>query len=182
MMALVFASSQLLVTQFGRCEAEGEVKDWSKNFEMHGGKIARMSNTRYVLDTSALLTFIEDEDGAARVEELLKLPSTLVTWISLLEVSYITRQERDAAEADQRYALLKALPISLLWGVDEPTLLTAARLKAQYRLSFADTLIAACAIQAGTTLVHKDPEFEQLIAEVALEALPYKAKQTRKSD
>lgn len=69
-----------------------------------------MSNLRYLIDTSALLSFIEDEDGAARVEELLQLPSTIITWINLLEVSYITRQERDAAEADQRYALLKALP------------------------------------------------------------------------
>lgn len=138
-----------------------------------------MSNVRYVLDTSALLTLIEDEDGATRVEELLHLPSTIVTWVSLLEVAYITRQERDAAEADQRYALLKALPITLLWSIEEPTLLTAARLKAQYRVSLADTLIAACAIQAGAVLVHKDPEFEQLASEVVCEALPYKPKQAR---
>lgn len=141
-----------------------------------------MSNPRYLLDTSALLTLIEDEEGAIRVEELLRLPSTIITWISLFEVTYITRQERDAAEADQRYALLKSLPISLLWAVDEPTLLTAARLKAQYRASLADTLIAACAIQAGAILVHKDPEFEQLSGEVALEPLPYKPKQTRKNN
>lgn len=73
-----------------------------------------MTNARYLLDTSALLTLIEDEDGAIRVEELLRLPSTIITWVSLLEVTYITRQERDAAESDQRYALLKALPVSLL--------------------------------------------------------------------
>ena len=138
-----------------------------------------MSERRYLLDTSALLTLIEDEDGADRVAALLRLPSTIITWVSLLEVVYITRQERDAVEADQRYALLKALPATLLWPVDEPTLLTAARLKAQYRLPLADTLIAACAIQANATLVHKDPEYEQLAEQVTLEALPYKPKQAR---
>lgn len=139
-----------------------------------------MSDVRYLLDTSALLTFIEDEEGAARVEALLRQPSTIITWMSLLEVVYITRQERDATEAEQRYALLKALPVTLLWSVDEPTLLTAARLKAAYRVSLADAIIAACAIQAGATLVHKDPEFEQLDDQVVLEALPYKSKQTSK--
>lgn len=140
-----------------------------------------MSNLRYVLDTSALMTLIEDEDGATRVAELLRLPATIITWVSLFEITYITRQERDAVEAEQRYALLKALPVSLLWSVDEPTLLIAARLKALHRASFADTLIAACAIQSGAILVHKDPEFEQFSSEVTLEALPYKPKQPRRN-
>lgn len=89
-----------------------------------------MSSQCYLLDTCALLTLIEDEDGVERVEELLRLPSTIITWMSLLEVAYITRQEHDAAESDRRYALLKALPVSLAWTIDEPTVLTAARLKA----------------------------------------------------
>lgn len=141
-----------------------------------------MNNPRYLLDTSALLTLIEDEDGATRVEELLRTPSTIITWMSLLEVAYITRQERNEAEADQRYALLRALPVSLVWSIDEPMVLTAARLKAQYRLSLADTIIAACAIQLDATLVHKDPEFEQLAHQMTLEALPYKPKQTSKDN
>jgi predicted nucleic acid-binding protein len=140
-----------------------------------------MSDARYLLDTSALLTLIEDEDGAARVETLLRQPSTIISWVSLLEVAYITRQERDATEADHRYALLKALPVSLLWTVDEPTLLAAARLKAQHRLSLADTIIAAYAIQMGAILVHKDPEFEHVADQVTLEALPYKPKQRREN-
>ena len=53
------------------------------------------------------------------METLLCQPSTIISWVSLLEVA-ITRQERDATEADQRCALLKGLPVSLLWTVDEP--------------------------------------------------------------
>ncbi|MCG8349815.1 MAG: PIN domain-containing protein [Chloroflexales bacterium] len=133
-----------------------------------------MSETHYLLDTSALLTLIEDEAGAARVEEVLRTQSAIITWMSLLEVTYITQQERGVAEAEYRYALLKALPVTLLWQVEEATLLTAVRLKAVHRLSLADTLIAAYAMQMKATLLHKDPEFEALTEQVDLEALPYK--------
>ena len=83
-----------------------------------------MSADRYLLDTSAILTLMEDEDGADRV--------------------------------------------------DEPTLLTTARLKARFRVSFADALIAAFAVRSSAVLVHKDPEFEVLADQVPQEPLPYK--------
>lgn len=133
-----------------------------------------MSETRYLLDTSALLTLIEDEAGAARVEEVLRTQSAIITWMSLLEVTYITQQERGVAEAEYRYALLKVLPVTLLWQVEEAALLTAARLKAVHRLSLADTIIAAYTMQMKAILLHKDPEFEALTEQVGLEALPYK--------
>jgi predicted nucleic acid-binding protein len=117
---------------------------------------------------------IEDEEGAARVEQVLREQDAFVTWISLLEVYYITRQERGSAEAEQRYALLKALPVTLLWAMDEPTLLLAGRLKADHRLSLADAIIAAYAQQQGAIILHKDPEFTALADLVGLEALPYK--------
>ncbi len=58
--------------------------------------------------------------------------------------------------------------------MDEATVLTAARFKAVHRLSLADTIIAAYAVQANATLLHKDPEYEALAGQVRLEALPYK--------
>jgi predicted nucleic acid-binding protein len=133
-----------------------------------------MSDQRYLLGTSALLTLIEDEAGAARVEEVLRSQLAIITWMSLLEVAYITQQERGVAEAERRYALIKALPVTLVWQIEEATLLVAARLKAVYRLSLADTIIAAYAMQAKAILLHKDPEFETLAGHVGLEALPYK--------
>jgi predicted nucleic acid-binding protein len=64
----------------------------------------------------------------------------------------------------------------LVWlDDDEPILLTAARIQAKYRLSLADAMIAAFAIQVKATLVHKDPEFESFADFLLLEALPYKA-------
>lgn len=133
-----------------------------------------MSDASYLLDTSALLTLIEDESGAARVEEVLRTQSTIIMWMSLLEVAYITQQERGVVEAERRYALMKTLPVMLVWQMEESVLLAAARLKATHRLSLADTIIAAYAMQTNAILVHKDSEFEALAEQIGLETLPYK--------
>ncbi len=133
-----------------------------------------MEDDRYVLDTSALLTLIEDEVGADRVEQVLSHSQVIMPWLVLLEAYYITQQEHGQAEADRRYALMKQLPASIVWEADEPILLTAARLKAIHRLSLADSIIAAFAVQRDAVLLHKDPEFEALSGQVALEAMPYK--------
>jgi predicted nucleic acid-binding protein len=129
----------------------------------------------WLLDTSALLSFIEDEAGADRVEQALKQPTTLVPWPVLLETHYVTLQEDGQAEADRRVALIKQLDVEILWGMDESTLLTASKLKAEHRVSLADAVIAAFAIRRGAVLMHKDPEFDALAGLLPMEALPYKA-------
>jgi predicted nucleic acid-binding protein len=133
-----------------------------------------VSADRYVLDTSAILALMEDEDGADRVEEILRGGEVLLPFPVLLETYYITLQERSEPVADERYALLRYLSATEIWSVDEPTLLTAARLKARFRVSFADALIAAFAVRSSAVLVHKDPEFEALADQVRQEPLPYK--------
>jgi len=109
------------------------------------------------------------------VEQVLRTEAVIIPWMCSLEVVYITQQERGVAEAERRYALLKALPVTHLWELDEALLLTAARLKATYRLSLADTIIAACAIRERATLLHKDPQYDALAGQLQLEALPYKS-------
>ena len=133
-----------------------------------------MSNALYLLDTSAILTFLEDEDGAERVEAILRQEQIVLPYCVLLEAYYVTLQEQTEDVADRRYALLKQLPATILWEMDEPTLLTAARFKAQHRLSLADAIIAAFALRQDAILVHKDPELEALTGTVEQEILPYK--------
>jgi len=134
------------------------------------------TETLYLLDTSALLTFIEDEDGSDRVEELLKGTGILLPWPVLMETYYITLQKKGRAEADRRYALIRQLKADILWAMDEPILLTAARLKAEHHVSLADAVVAAFAIRNNAVLIHKDPEFEALAGLLPMEALPYKSK------
>lgn len=132
-----------------------------------------MPNTPHLLDTSALLTLLGDEPGAARVEEVLRQENVLIPFVALIEAYYITLQTASQVEAEKRHALLKALPGEVLWAVDEATALTAAKLKAGHGLPFADALIAAFAVARAAVLVHKDRHFDSLAAHVALEPLPY---------
>lgn len=135
-----------------------------------------LTDTLYLLDTSALLTFIEDEDGSDRVEEILRGADILLPWPVLMETYYITLQKKGRAEADRRYALIRQLKADILWEMDEPILLTAARLKAEHHVSLADAVIAAFALQHHAVLIHKDPEFEAFAGFLPMEALPYKVK------
>lgn len=127
---------------------------------------------KFVLDTSALFSLVEDEAGKERVAQILQKEEFILPFITLLEIHYITQQEQGLPEADRRYAVLKQS--NVLWSFDEPTLLTAARLKAENHISMADSMIAAIAIQNNAILVHKDPEYEGLIGELEIETLPYK--------
>ncbi len=133
-----------------------------------------MSADSYLLDTSALLTLFEDEPGAERVEQLLSEGETVIPWVVFLEMHYVTQQECGAVEADRRYATVKQLPAKHLWEMSEPLVLSAARLKALYRVSLADSIVAAYALSENAVLLHKDPEFEALAGKVRQEALPYK--------
>jgi predicted nucleic acid-binding protein len=135
----------------------------------------------YVLDTSAWLTFIEDEDGADIVQDILDRADAgetevLVSFMSFMEVYYISRQERDDQEAKERINLMAHLPIQRVDSNESQGIL-AAQLKAEYRLSVADCWIAALAIERQALLVHKDPEFEQVEKLLNVLKLPYK-KQT----
>lgn len=133
-----------------------------------------MTVETFVLDSSALLTLIEDEAGADRVEDVLRRHRAVLPWVALMEVYYVTKQEQGQAEADRRHTLIKQMPASILWDADEPTILLAGDLKALLRLSFADALIAAIARQHGAVLLHKDPELATLAGQQPVEALPYK--------
>jgi predicted nucleic acid-binding protein len=128
----------------------------------------------YLLDTSAVMTLLEDEPGADRVEEILRNEQVLLTWVTLLEVYYHALRKRGQPFAEQRYTALKQLTDFLVHEVDEPTLLIAGTLKANFRMSLADAMIAAHAIQHEATLVHKDPELAALQGQVRLESLPFK--------
>jgi len=117
---------------------------------------------------------MEDEEGAEEVERIIKEAHVILPFIVLLEVYYISLRERGEEIAIKRYAFLMSLGAETIWDVDEPTLLTAGRFKALYRLSLADALIAALAKRNGAILVHKDPEYEVLSKEVRQVVLPYK--------
>ena len=118
------------------------------------------------------MAYLEAEEGSDRVEDVLTAEEVILPFISLMKLYYISLQEQGQTVADERYAAFRRYPV--FWQFDEQTTLTAARLKAANRISFADSMIAAIAIQQGAILVHKDPEYDELAGQVEMEALPYK--------
>jgi len=133
--------------------------------------VTEAASSLFLLDTSALFALIEDEPGADRVEALLRGEAVLIPAVAGLEVYYVTCQERGEDEADRRLSLIRQLPARWLDQFDERVLIAAGRLKA--RISLADAIIAGFASTAGAILVHKDPEYEAIAAEVQQERLPY---------
>ena len=132
----------------------------------------------YVLDTSAWLTLIEDEPGADTVQELLERARAgeavlLVSFMTFMEVYYVSLQERDLAEACHRVELMAATPVLRVEST-RPLAIVAAELKATNRLSVADAWIAALAKERNAILVHKDPEFELVDGMIQALKLPYK--------
>ncbi|MGZ9164560.1 MAG: PIN domain-containing protein [Anaerolineales bacterium] len=133
-----------------------------------------MADKSFVLDTSALMAFIEKEEGAERVREVLLKKSIIIHWLSIMETVYISQRELGEEEALTRYALLKKLNARIIWDADESLLLNAARIKSTHNLSLADSVIAAIADQHKAILLHKDPEYEPLQDVLEMEILPYK--------
>lgn len=77
----------------------------------------------YVFDTSALLTYIEDEEGSENIENLLIRAEKgeviiYVAFVSLTEVFYITMREKDESEAMDRVNLIQSLAVKIgeLWN------------------------------------------------------------------
>jgi len=132
----------------------------------------------YVLDTSAILTYTDQEDGVAEVATLLENArfrkcQLEVCAISLMEIHYLALRAGGEDQAARLVALIKSWPLVWVYP-DEKILLQAGKMKASYRLSVADALIAAVAKLHRACLVHKDPEFTAISGAVPLLNLPFK--------
>lgn len=132
-----------------------------------------------LLDTSAVFTFVDDETGAEIVAGYLRAGTKarfqlLASFVTLTEIRYITIQEKDESSADYLVGLVKSWPLRWIWP-DERQCLLAARYKAEYGISLADSFVAAAASALNAILVHKDPEFDTLAGIIQMRALPFKS-------
>lgn len=124
-----------------------------------------------VLDSYALLAFLEKEGAYARIQDLLATEDAPVFMnaVNVGEVFYIlSRQRGDRAAEYFLSVVLPGLPISVLDNSFD-NVIAAARLKAKHALSFADCFAAATAIRENAVLVTGDPEFRKLGKAVTVE-------------
>ena len=118
----------------------------------------------FVLDTFALLAYLQDEPAAARIENVLEGAGKekcrlFASIINLGEVLYITERRGGVSKAQDALALIRQLPIEIL-PADEQAVFTAAHIKANHALSYADAFAVAAAIRENAVILTGDPEFE----------------------
>ena len=124
-----------------------------------------------VLDSYALLAFLEKEGAYARIQDLLATEDAPVFMnaVNVGEVFYILSRQRGERAAEYFLSVvLPGLPISVLDNSFD-NVIAAARLKAKHALSFADCFAAATAIRENAVLVTGDPEFRKLGKAVTVE-------------
>lgn len=134
------------------------------------------SATAFVLDSFAVLAYLEGEAAMAVVESKLRLAEAetctiLLSIINLGEVLYITERERGITQVHAVLAAIEQLPIQLL-PADRETVLAAAHIKASHRLSYADSFVVVEAQRRQATILTGDPEFHDVEDLAAIEWLP----------
>jgi predicted nucleic acid-binding protein len=134
------------------------------------GHASRGTPPRYVLDSFALLTWLQDEPGADVVQDLLEkakkaVAEIFVSWMNLSEVYYIVmRRSAEAAPqlaADRVVETIENLPLHIETAGKREAI-AAARIKAIHSMSLADAFAAALAMAKGARIVTGDPEFESI--------------------
>lgn len=123
----------------------------------------------YVLDTSALLTVLNDEEGAdavlgilsatRREEEGSEATTVYLPFMALMELEYLTLRRLSPEEAQKVITMVKAWLVELRESTEEWRS-EAAIVKATTSLSVTDAWICGLARLLGAELVHKDPEYD----------------------
>lgn len=123
--------------------------------------------TPKVLDSFALLAFLNKEAGFDKVRTLLYTAEAtgeplLMNEINVGEVFYILAKTRSLAQAEDFLHRLAMLPITLVSNAFADVL-AAARVKAQFPLSYADAFAISTAMRSQATVVTGDPEFHAVV-------------------
>ena len=133
-----------------------------------------------VLDSWALMAFLQDEPAAREVENLLlkaaedkhKLLLCVVNWG---EIYYSIARAESEAVAEQEASDLATLAIELVPVSDDLQLVReAAKLKSSKKLAYANCFAAALAKLRNVEVVTGDPEFKEVESEVKVAWLPGK--------
>ena len=126
----------------------------------------------YVLDSWAVIAYLEDEPSAEQVEELIataheeQIP-IYMSVVNVGEVWYTLAREVSEEEANAGVKMLSDLRIQFE-NVDWELTQEAARFKSQNKMSYADAFAAALAKVKRADLVTGDNEFKPLDGEIKI--------------
>ncbi len=121
---------------------------------------------KYVLDSFALISYIEGEKGAKIVANILKEALTdkaeiFMSVINWGEIYYIVLREQGKEIAELYLKTINRYPIKII-DADKSLTLEAANFKAFNKMSYADAFAAALAKVNKAKLVTGDKEFKAI--------------------
>lgn len=130
-------------------------------------KRTEIVNKKRLLDSYALLAYLNKEAGFEMVRNILNMAQDsghfiLMNEINVGETYYILFRERGSEKSEYFLdTILKSLPIALVPN-NFQNVIEAARIKAEYPLSFADCFAVASAHREGARLITGNPEFNKV--------------------
>ncbi len=121
---------------------------------------------KYVFDSFSIFSYLEGEQGAKKVSDIIKqslidqaeIFMSVVNWG---EVYYIVLREQGKKVADLYLKTISRYPIMIV-DVDKSMTLEAANFKAFYKISYADAFAASLAKIQKAKLVTGDKEFKSI--------------------
>lgn len=134
---------------------------------------------KYVLDAWAVMAFFQREEPAAsQMQNMLQATEQAQVQLNMSivnagEIYYRIGKVHGELTAEEALQDLYSLPITLQ-SADNELVLSAARWKMKYPISYADAFAAATAEKLGAMLVTGDPELTALKGILAIEALERK--------
>lgn len=140
----------------------------------HGEKTMKGKSAK-LLDSHALLSLVYDEPGSERVENLIRSAEKgelrlVMSAINLGECYYSISRRRTERDAE-RFLAQFGLTATEIVLPDLETIIEAARLKAQYRISHADCFAVATAQKFDASILTGDPDFKAVEEIVEIEWL-----------
>ncbi|MCL1997291.1 MAG: type II toxin-antitoxin system VapC family toxin [Turicibacter sp.] len=115
----------------------------------------------YVMDACALIAFLNAEEGARVVADILRdvrgeKAKITMHVLNLLEVYYGVYRDVGKEEAADMLKTAKQLPMTINYQIDQAFLEEAGRLKATHKISLADSIAVAQAAILGAKLLTSD--------------------------
>lgn len=132
--------------------------------------------TRYVLDASAVLRYVEGGPGATTVEQILQdarnaACEVLISAVNWGEVLYVLRRKLGHSDAALTTRDLRSLPM-LIVAAGEGDAERAAEFKERYLIAYGDCFAAALTTGSGATLITSDFDFTPCQSAMSIEFLP----------
>jgi len=127
---------------------------------------------KYVLDTSAVVRFVEDEPGASIVLRIFQesrdgRAEVLMSAVNWGEVIYVIvrvcggHTKEGLSEANQWVGRLRKTPLRIV-PADAPEAEDAAMFKTNFQVPYADAFAGSLALRESATLVTADLDFKDL--------------------